>query len=141
MQAIIQAVVAQIVASAALAQLLGGVPQVFITQAPEGVELPVLTISRVEQLTEHAFGAAACQTVDIDLTLAAASMEQTLSLGDALASLFDGAVFALSSGALLLLCEQTGASRLGLAAHNSQNLEVYQTTISLRLIAYQPPAS
>ena len=67
-------------------------------------------------------------------------MEQTLSLGDALASLFDGAVFALSSGALLL-CEQTGASRLGLAAHNSQNLEVYQTTISLRLIAYQPPAS
>ena len=140
MQAVIQAIVDRIVGSAALAQLLGGVPQVFITQAPEGVELPVLTISRVEQLTEHAFGAAACQTVDIDLTLAAASMEQTLSLGDALASLFDVAVFALSSGALLL-CEQTGASRLGLAAHNSQNLEVYQTTISLRLIAYQPPAS
>lgn len=140
MQAIIQAVVARIAASAVLAQLLGGAAQVFVTQAPEGVGLPVLTISRVEQITAHAFGGAACETVDIDLTLAAASMEQTLSLGDALTALFDGAAFTLSSG-MLLLCEQTGASRVDLAAHNSQNLEVFQTTIRLRLITYQPPAS
>ena len=80
MQAVIQAIVDRIVGSAALAQLLGGVPQVFITQAPEGVELPVLTISRVEQLTEHAFGAAACQTVDIDLRLRPSRSKGTLKL-------------------------------------------------------------
>lgn len=132
MQALLEALLTRVGSDAALAQIAGTAPSMYLGEAPENARMPFITLrfAAGAEKSEHDFAGDRITHAAVDISVIAESLATALALADRLTVLLDAASFALSAGTLLD-CRQIAAPRPVRAGFDSANNEVYRVDVRL----------
>lgn len=134
MQALLQALVAQCQADAALTALATSGP--WLGTAPETAVLPYYQLLTKPAAARHAFGAERVQQYDVTFQAFAESAAGALANIEAVGALLDGQVFPLTQGVLISAMQAAGPA-VEHAPHDGPDNDVYQASLNLTFLVYE----
>ncbi len=128
MQALIQALISRITGDAELTAILGTVPAVYLTEAPESAGLPLVIVRVTPGHCAHDFSGDRLTVVNVAIEVIAADVTVALSGAQRLEALLDNATFPLTAGSLLS-CRQTTPMAPVMPGFNALQTALYTAEI------------
>jgi hypothetical protein len=130
MQALIQAMISLIGNDAELTAILGAAPAVYLTEAPESAELPLVILHVGPGRVSHGFSGDRITVAALTLQVTALDINIALGGAQRIGDLLDDADINLSTGNLLN-CRRTVPLRPAMPGFNSLQTALYTAGVTV----------